>query len=96
MTFIDQWLEQIRKTDAVSTYKMAWAKAITHVSFELDEKVINEHQEKDMPIPISLFAIAEKFLGYYWDQDVFFRKDRSSLTSLRNSCFSAWKSLGRT
>lgn len=78
MTFINQWLEQIRKADASSTYKMAWAKAITHVAFEYDESYIHTYENKDSFIPISLFSIAEKFLGYYWDQDVFFRLYQNS------------------
>lgn len=77
MTFVDQWLEQVRKTSTSSTYKMAWAKAITHVACEYNETQI-EACQKDMLIRIPLFSIAEKFWGYYWDQDVFFRLRQNS------------------
>lgn len=68
--FLDAWLDIIRQTNTVSTYKMAWAKAITHIACDMDDQSLND-TERTVSIPLE--AIAEKFLGYYWDQDVFFR-----------------------
>lgn len=74
--FIDHWLEIIRSADTASTYKMAWAKAITHVAYEMNYDGIKPNDLID----IGLDLIAVKFFSYYWDQDVFFRLHQNSNT----------------
>jgi hypothetical protein len=72
--FLDNFLEIIRSCDTFSTYKMAWAKAITHIACEM-EFAENEDEAVQQ---ITLEDIGLKFLGYYWDQDVYFRLHQNS------------------
>jgi dsRNA-specific ribonuclease len=66
MTFLDKWLNIIRNCNIDNTYKMAWAKAITEISLEIDYNDESEY------IEIYLKQIAEKMLKYYFDQTIFF------------------------
>lgn len=72
--FIDYWLENIRSADTASTYKMAWAKAITHLAYDMEL----DSAADDVLITINLKDIANKFFSYYWDQDVFFKLHQNS------------------
>ena len=72
--FLDTFLEIIRSCDTSSTYKMAWAKAITHIACEMEF----DEAEEEAAQQISLEDIGLKFLGYYWDQDVYFRLHQNS------------------
>lgn len=45
---------------------MAWAKAITEISLEID------YNNEDEYIEITLEKIAKKVLKYYWEQTIYF------------------------
>lgn len=66
MDFLSKWLNIIRNGNVDNTYKMAWAKAITEISLEIDYN--NESQY----IEITLELIAKKVLKYYWEQTIYF------------------------
>lgn len=66
MNFLDKWLHIIRNCSVDNTYKMAWAKAITEISLEIDYNNENES------IEITLEQIANKVLKYYWEQTIYF------------------------
>lgn len=66
MSFLFQWLNIIRKCNVDNTYKMAWAKAITEISFEIDYNIEDEY------VRITLEQIANKVLKYYWEQTIYF------------------------
>lgn len=72
--FIDYFLEVIRSCDTSSTYKMAWAKALTHIAHEIN----SDNLIADDYVEIHLKDIGLKFLSYYWDQDVFFKLNQNS------------------
>lgn len=64
--FLNDWLNILRNCNYDNTYKMAWAKAITEISVEINNL---EYREE---IEITLEKVAEKVLKYYWDQTIFF------------------------
>jgi len=66
MVFLDKWLNIIRNCNVDNTYKMAWAKAITEISLEIDYNNENES------IEITFEQIAKKVLKYYWEQTIYF------------------------
>lgn len=66
-TFLDDWLNILRNCNYDNTYKMAWAKAITEISLEVDFTKNN-----DRFIEITLEQIAKKVIKYYWNQTIFF------------------------
>jgi 5-methylcytosine-specific restriction endonuclease McrA len=73
MEFLDKWLYIIRNCSFDNTYKMAWAKAITEISLEIDfDKCYVDLFE------ITLSDIAKKVLRYYWEQIIFFDLQQSS------------------
>jgi 5-methylcytosine-specific restriction endonuclease McrA len=73
MTFLEKWLHIIRNCSYDNTYKAAWAKAITEIAVEYDNK-IHEY----LIIEISIQAIAEKVIRYYWEQIIFFNLQQSA------------------
>lgn len=66
MDFLSNWLNLIRNCNVDNTYKMAWAKAITEISLEIDYDNESEYVE------ITLEQIAKKVLKYYWEQTIYF------------------------
>jgi hypothetical protein len=73
MDFIDKWFYIIRNCSFDNTYKMAWAKAITEISLEVEYS----SNPKDF-IEITLKGISEKVIRYYWEQTIFFDLQQSS------------------
>ncbi|MGG4498409.1 HNH endonuclease [Brevibacillus reuszeri] len=67
MDFQNNWFNIIRNCSFDNTYKMAWSKAITELALEFDF----ENNENEI-VPITLEAIAQKVVRYYWDQTIFF------------------------
>lgn len=76
-TPLDDFKELIRNADYTMTYKMAWAKAIVTLCVEnkdWDSKLLH----------FSIAAIAEKMLGFYWNQTIFFKLVQGTSSSTPN------------
>lgn len=58
--FYERFTRIVRECDYNNTYKVAWAKALVEIASEMDP-----NQEV-----ISLMDISEKFIGYYWNQNL--------------------------
>ena len=67
--FLKNWMEILRNCNYDNTYKMAWAKALTEISLEMDS---TKHSQNSELIEITLLQMANKVLKYYWNQTIFF------------------------
>jgi hypothetical protein len=79
MYFLNNWLYIIRNCNYDNSYKVAWAKAITEISLDLDYNTIlaEVDQDENKKVEISLTQIAEKVIRYYWEQTIFFNLQQS-------------------
>ncbi|MFH2117291.1 MAG: HNH endonuclease domain-containing protein [Bacillota bacterium] len=66
-SYLQSWLDVIGKMANDNTYKLAWGRGIIEC---IQTKA---YTSTDEYIEISFFAIAEKMLKYYWNQEFFFK-----------------------
>lgn len=65
--FLKDWLYILRNCNYDNTYKMAWAKAITEISIEIDFR-----SQRNKDFVMTLEQIAHKVVKYYWNQTIYF------------------------
>ena len=64
---IKDFIYLIKNGRNTTSYKMVWAKALV--------EIINENENIDS---IEISMIAEKIIGYYWDQTIYFDLNQSN------------------